>query len=206
MDWLNEITEEGTYFFGLEIELWRIGESPIAPKFNIISKPNEWSKTVKTTAAKTELTETKKTQLEFWTMFREKLLASSVVSSAQTPRPQYWFDVALGRSGFYLSNIANTYDNRIGVRVYLSNKIANVALAQLEKQREEIEKEIGEELLWNPNPENRDKTICLYHDADLSNREEWSQYCDWFVDAVRRFRKVFMPRVKKLVLSNLDSE
>ena len=32
LDWLNEITGEGTDFFGLEIELWRIGKSPAAPK------------------------------------------------------------------------------------------------------------------------------------------------------------------------------
>ena len=28
LDWLNEITAEGFSFFGLEIELWRIGDSP----------------------------------------------------------------------------------------------------------------------------------------------------------------------------------
>jgi hypothetical protein len=50
MDWLNEITEEDIVFFGLEIELWQISGSPVAPKFNIISKPNEWSKTIKRTA------------------------------------------------------------------------------------------------------------------------------------------------------------
>jgi hypothetical protein len=46
LDWLNEITSEGTNFFGVEVELWRIGDSPIAPKFNIVSKPNAWSKRV----------------------------------------------------------------------------------------------------------------------------------------------------------------
>ena len=47
LDWLNEITAEGTDFFGVEVELWRIGDSPqVAPKFNIVSKPNAWSKQV----------------------------------------------------------------------------------------------------------------------------------------------------------------
>ena len=31
LDWLNEITDEEFSFFGLEIELWRIGDSPMAP-------------------------------------------------------------------------------------------------------------------------------------------------------------------------------
>jgi hypothetical protein len=38
LDWLNNITGEEFRFFGLEVELWRIGESPIAPKFNVVSK------------------------------------------------------------------------------------------------------------------------------------------------------------------------
>ena len=46
LDWLNEITAEGFSFFGLEIELWRIGDSPMAPKFNVVSHPNDWTKTV----------------------------------------------------------------------------------------------------------------------------------------------------------------
>ena len=46
LDWLNEITDERFRFFGLEIELWRIGDSLAAPKFNIVSKPNEWTRSV----------------------------------------------------------------------------------------------------------------------------------------------------------------
>ena len=36
LDWLNEITGENFNFFGLEIELWKIGDSAIAPKFNVV--------------------------------------------------------------------------------------------------------------------------------------------------------------------------
>ena len=49
LDWLNDITDERFRFFGLEIELWRIGDSPAAPKFNIVSKPNEWIRAVSRT-------------------------------------------------------------------------------------------------------------------------------------------------------------
>ena len=44
LDWLNEITDTSIAFFGLEMELWRIGDSATAPKFNLISKPNMFSK------------------------------------------------------------------------------------------------------------------------------------------------------------------
>src|SRR6266851_7290979 len=35
LDWLNQITSDRFNFFGLEVELWRIEDSPIAPKFNM---------------------------------------------------------------------------------------------------------------------------------------------------------------------------
>ena len=46
LDWLNEITDARFRFFGLEVELWKIGNSPAAPKFNIVAKPNEWTRSV----------------------------------------------------------------------------------------------------------------------------------------------------------------
>ena len=48
LDWLNQITMEGFHFFGVEIELWKIGNSLPAPKFNVVCKPNDWQKSVRT--------------------------------------------------------------------------------------------------------------------------------------------------------------
>lgn len=47
LDWLNRISSEEFLFFGVQIELWRIGDSPMAPRFNLVVKPNEWAKQVK---------------------------------------------------------------------------------------------------------------------------------------------------------------
>jgi hypothetical protein len=118
-----------------------------------------------------------------------------------SPRPQYWYNVALGSSYIYLSNIANTSAGRIGVRVYIKNKVADVALPQLEADREAIEKEIGEPLQWNPNPENRDKIILLDRPADLNDRNKWPEYVSWLVERVAKFKKAFEPRIKKLDLA-----
>lgn len=50
-------------FSYLEIELWKIGESDPAPKFNVVSKPNDWGKTQKTNSS---LGKAQKFQGEFW--------------------------------------------------------------------------------------------------------------------------------------------
>lgn len=75
LDWLNRATNDKINFFGLEIELWRIGSSPLAPKFNVVSKPNDWTQTVLDAARGIEageVTPTKQLQLQFWTQLRER--------------------------------------------------------------------------------------------------------------------------------------
>lgn len=197
LDWLNDYTSDELSFYGVRLELWQIDESRPAVRFNVLSRPAEIKREDATGKSKEALSETRMLQLEFWTEFRKKLLKSKVVSSTQTPRPQYWFDVPLGRSHIFLSNIADTRENQIGVRVYIGNKI-DWALPQLEAQKEEIETEIGSKLQWNPNPDNRDKIIAITKDLNLQDREEWDASITWLVDMVRRFRKTFMPRIKKL--------
>ena len=50
IEWLNEHTDSEIRFFLLEIELWRIGTSEPAPKFNIVEQPNDWAKEEKKTS------------------------------------------------------------------------------------------------------------------------------------------------------------
>lgn len=201
LDWLNDHTSDEISFYGVILELWQIDDSKPAVRFNVISKPADIIRQTAITKASENLTETKKIQLEFWTKFREKLSKRKEIPSVQSARPQYWFDVSLGRSGIHLSNTANTSDNKIGVRVYIANKVANVALPQLLQMKEEIEAEIGEKLEWDPNPENLDKTIGLKRDADLTKRENWEEYLNWLTDMTIKFRKTFSKRVKSLDLT-----
>jgi len=206
LDWLNDHTSDEISFYGVILELWQIDDSKPAVRFNVISKPTDIIRQTAITKASENLSETKKLQLEFWTKFREKLSKRKEIPSVQSARPQYWFDVSLGRSGIHLSNTANTFDDKIGVRVYIENKVANVALPQLLQMKEEIEAEIGEKLEWDPNPENLDKTIGLKRDADLTKRENWEEYLDWLTDMTIKFRKTFSKRVKSLDLTKKVDE
>ena len=44
LEFLNQNTTEALSFFAVEVELWRIGDSPLAPKFEVVAKPNDWAK------------------------------------------------------------------------------------------------------------------------------------------------------------------
>jgi hypothetical protein len=195
LDWLNEHTDSEIGFYGVIVELWSIDESKPAVRFNVISRPTDVARKVAKSKATENLTDAKKIQLEFWTEFRNRLLATKKVTSCQMARPQYWHNVSLGRSWIHLSNTANVPDKIIGVRVYIRGKVSDVVLEKLMTHREAIEQEIGEPLNWNPNPDNKDKIIAIYRDADLFEQEKWPEYQAWMIDMNLKFIDAFKPRV-----------
>lgn len=151
LDWLNERTDEKINLFGLEIELWRIGDSPIAPKFNIISQPNDWSRTVQQAAAGGgEVSAHKQLQLKFWTAFKQHMEVKGSFIRCQKPLPQHWTNHAIGRSGVHLTSIVSLWNSETGVKgpeiraeLYMDGPSAKQEFAALEKQKESIEKALG---------------------------------------------------------------
>jgi Domain of unknown function (DUF4268) len=207
VDWLNENGSGDVSFFGVRVEVWQIDDSRPAVRFNVVARPEPAAIAARAAVSVGELSDARKLQFDWWTAFRQALLESKVASSVRAPSGQYWYIVPLGRRGIHLSNIANISDNRIGVRVYLTHRLGgDAALAQLLQQKQEIEKEIGQRLQWNPNPENRDKIIVIYREADLSRKDKWPEYLEWMVDMTRRFRAAFSPRIRHIDLNGGDSE
>ena len=72
IDWLNEATSLEYAFFGVEIEVWRIGDSLPAPKFEIVSQPNTWERQQKQNVKQSE-EEVSHRRVEYWTHFLEYL-------------------------------------------------------------------------------------------------------------------------------------
>lgn len=202
IDWLNEITQDGINFFGVEIELWKIGNSPVAPKFNIVSKPNLWTHTVNQAAqrlASGDLTDTKKLQLEYWTKFHQFMKTEHGSLKPHKPSPQHWMNFAIGRSYFHLFAFTNTKEKRIGVGLVVKGPDAKPHFHLLNSEKDEIEKEFGQKLDWKELPTKIESRIILNKfDADLVDKNRWSEYCDWMADTLETFTRVFKSRIQQL--------
>lgn len=207
LDWLNEITEEKFRFFGLEVELWRIGESLAAPKFNVVSKPNEWSRSVGQAARRIEtdaLTEVKALQLQFWTGL-QSALSGYPAMRLQSPRPQHWVGFGIGRSGIRLVAFINTREDRIGIEIYMSGDCAKAYFHLLLRDREAIEEELRSSLEWLELPERTASRIVLYWTGvDPSDRSRWPEYHQWMISNLERFNTVFRERVRNLNADGFD--
>jgi len=197
LDWLNDHTSDEISFYGVQVELWQIDDSKAALRFNIISKPNQAVRQAARSKAIENLSDKRKFQYDFWSKFKEKLAKTKKIPSLQTPRPQYWFDVTLGKSHIHISNTCNTEDNTVGVRIYIGNKIADTMLPFLESKKDEIETAIGKKLIWNPNPDNRDKVIILQHLTDFEDPVKLDEALNWLVDYTIKFRETFSKIIKQ---------
>ena len=209
LDWLNNITDDQFKFFGLEVELWQIGDSPVAPKFNIVSKPNDWSRSVGQAARQIEtgtLTDIKAAQLEFWTQLAEKLKENSHIRP-QKPMPQHWAVFRIGRSGFHMSGLHNTRDKCIGVELYINHQNAKDFYNQLYAQKNDIEAEIGHELIWKELPNKSASRIILYlRDVDPMDRSRWDEYQDWLIKYIEAFDRAFRNRIRNLEASDIGGD
>jgi Domain of unknown function (DUF4268) len=208
LDWLNEITDSRFNFFGLEIELWRIGDSPIAPKFNLVSKPNDWSKIIVERTAHVELTDAKELQLSFWTAFRDFVARQHTPIRATKPLPQNWMNIAIGRSGFGLAAVASLWDsvaesyetNEVRAEFTLTGAQAKAYLTVLEADKVAIETEIGQPLLWHNPADTRSARIYVRRTANLRDRNSWPELHAWLLKRLEEFRSAFAKRVKMLTL------
>lgn len=209
LDWLNEITDGRFNFFGIEAELWRIGGSPIAPKFNLVSKPNDWTKTI--TRAKGEiettgLTDAKRLQQEYWVAFRDFVTSQGSTVRPTKPLPQHWMNLAVGRAGFRLTAVASnwnserkTYDlGEIRAELVLEGQDSQAHFALLHQQRELIESELGEPLEWYEQEGTVMRRAFLRKDANIADRTKWTEQHTWLKEKLEALRRVFSQRVKKL--------
>ena len=203
LDWLNRITDSKFRFFGLEVELWRIGDSPPAPRFNVISKPNDWSQSVAQAARAiddTELSETRILQRTYWAALQEALgAAGGPVSGNRKPQPQSWMTYPIGRAGFQLSAVMIRPKNQVRAELYISGEDAKGFLASLQEQHEAIEDELGYHLQWEELPKRRDCRVATYlNDVDPEKEKDWAHQHEWLARRLNDLHRVLAPRVRAL--------
>jgi hypothetical protein len=202
LDWLNKITEGDFRFFGVEVELLKIGDSLAAPRFNIVSKPNDWTKSVSRAARQIDeeaVTETKAQQLRYWNALNDAIAEAGSGLRPHRPRPQHWSNFSIGRSGFHLSASVNTVNNRLRAELYITGDYAKGFFHALLEDKDTIEAQVGAPLSWEELPDRIASRIALYkNDVDPLVEADWPNQHAWFVDALGRLDKALRHRIRTL--------
>lgn len=191
IDWLNENTTAKVNFFAIKMELWKIGNSAIAPKFQIISKPNNWAKAIKSSSSQNStVSDLKMLQLEFWSSFTEYIDDESSILRKVKPKPQHWYDIRMGTSKAHLSLTVNTQKNFLSVGIYIPDNKS--FYYELESNKSSIEEELGFTLDWRVlEGSMASRIVYERHNIDFSDTQQWSDYQEWFKEKAEALQRVF---------------
>jgi Domain of unknown function (DUF4268) len=200
LQFLNENTTENLSFFGVRIELWRIADSPLAPNFEVVTQPNDWTKVNREQArAVSNSSSTKLLQQKFWTGLIEHLKQHAPQIRPQAPRPQHWLNNSIGRAGFGLNITANTREARLGVELYMNAEDAKRHYENLLPQKEIIETRLGFTLDWQDLPNSKACRIVSWcHEASIEEEGRWGEFFDWLTERLVKMDLVLRPIVRAL--------
>lgn len=188
IEWLNNHSDEDIHFFLIEIELWQINDSLLAPKFSIVEQPNNWTKENKNpkNAARHNR------RLEFWSKFTEVAFSDTAYRKEFKPRKpstDHWYDMGAGIPGCHVSILYLIQRNEINVELYISD---NKALYdKFYANKDEIEKIVGCNLDWRKLPEKKASRILITKQFDLNNESLFEEEVDWIKEYTLKFKKAF---------------
>lgn len=193
IEWLNENTNENLDFFAINIQLWKIDNSNPAPKFEIVVSPNEWTKTIRSRSS-SELSETKLQQLDFWSRFKDYSANAFKGLKLQMPKPQHWYNVAVGSSDAHIALTVNTNKNEVGCEIYIPRN--KDLFYHLKDRSKEIEKDLGVKLEWiEATKACRIKTT--KENSPISESLKKNDIFDWFGKMTIVFQKQFSELIKE---------
>jgi hypothetical protein len=201
LEWMNEITGDDIKFFGLEVELWKIGDSKVAPKFNVAVKPNDWTKG-KVSDGSRGLSASRIALRDFWVGFTEYAESHAVHFKPGKPRPDNYMSISIGRSGFRLEGVAaikylrpDTGGQGLRVQLTLAGADDLLNFHALLEMRDSIEAQLGSALVWVEREGSRKCRIILYRDTDISDSKYYEDAYSWLVEHLDRFYKIFSPLI-----------
>lgn len=206
LDWLNDHAGENLAFFGLQIELWKIGDSPLAPQFKVVSSPNEWTKAIRVEGL-SELTDTKQDQMQFWGEVRQYGQEHTSPVQWRKPRPQHWQHISVGRVGFWISLSVNSFQKRVACELYIEGAQRMTAFDLLSAQKQQIETEIGQPLEWRRLEDKKRNRVGAYKTGlSLDNPTQRNEAKVWLVQMGEKFHRAFSQRIRTLDIPDDDSE
>ena len=182
--WLNDHTTDQFSFFAVQVRVVHIGDSAMAPVFEIRERPSEWDRRIRDLSTET-LSEVARYRRDFWAFY-----------SGRHPN-----DLDL-RPGFRLSN---AYDRVEELDVWISQFLApsssqegmyvvgqngesiEAVQKRLRPYDERVRDELGVQLIRGPS--SRHFAPLVMENIDPMDRDNWPRIADWFHENLGAYRR-----------------
>jgi hypothetical protein len=192
VEWLNEHLDDDINCFLLRIEVWKIGDSKPAPRFEVVAARNDWASNLKKTVNATELSESKLKQLQFWQSFVAYMKEFDPKFKIQKPGPKNWTDFSMGTTMVHTYVSINSKEQRFSVGLYIPKD--REFQEYLKTFEEDIAEALGNEFgFWEARTASG-----LYLKKfvdDIYDESKQKEYFQWIYETVKLYRKTFEPYI-----------
>jgi hypothetical protein len=201
LDWLNRHTDEGVSFFGVAVEVVRIGDSSPAVNFKPVAVPNDWGRSVKRAADQGEASALALARQRF---FQAALAAVKAkrpgLTNASRVGLYNWFSTSVGRTGFGVYwTFTGSRELRVELYIDAGSAEENVGyLHALLARREELEQAAGRALEWDPIEGKRASRVFASRPVGTDAPDEDAELLAWAVDTMIAFHDAFRVPIRTL--------
>lgn len=189
IEWLNNHTDENIAFFLVEIKLYQIGNSDIAVKFEVVEKPNDWTKEIK---RNTNNSPTQQARYDYWVAFNDYAFQNAAFSKQFNKRKastDHWMTFSTGSSACQICISQIRKNNRIIVEWNIPDD--KDLYHRICSNKKAIESEMGVPLEWNELPKKKTSRILVSKTVDFCNKDSWPKQFDWIIDMAVKMKKTF---------------
>lgn len=192
IEWLNKHTDDELSFFLIEVHAYTIGDSEPAPMFKIIEQPNDFAKIVKAISKNSDMSDTEKKRLEFWTQLNEVLEERGKPFNKRKATTDHWYSVAMGSSECSISMDLVNKEHKIRVGVWISDN--KDLYDKFYAHKDEIENTCGFELCWDRLDNKKAALACTYiKGLDFDKQDNYPELINKAIDLVLILKKAFVP-------------
>lgn len=193
IEWLNNNTVDGVGFFLVEIQLWQIDGSALAPRLNVVEQPNDWAKIAKQPSGN-QGGAAAQFKYEYWSAFSDYAFKSEPFSAEfnyHKASSNHWYNLNIGSAYSHISLLVNTKTNVIAVEFAIPNN--KELYDRMETHKKDIDSTIGISLDWRRLDDKKACRILLEKTVPLKDSAKWNEQFDWLMQYAILFKTAFAP-------------
>ncbi|MGJ3648794.1 hypothetical protein ACLB0R_10010 [Sphingomonas sp. GlSt437] len=203
VDWLNRVTNEGYAFFGVEVRAVKIGNSDPAPLFDVVAKPNAWSRVVTTSTATGDVVGVASgDNEEYWAAFQERL-TNADLPIRQVTKPlrqgQYWIPVGLGSVAYLWAYRSQGKSQFIQAGMSLYGEDGAYSWSRLRESESEIQSLFNAPLNWLGNDKGTAFHIQFGRSAIKDSLQGWHDQHELLLGEIAALNNKLVPRLKDIL-------
>ena len=180
--WLNEHTVDPFAFFAVKLSVVQIGDSPLAPDFEVLERPNEWDRQVHEVSKSGELSRSGQFRRSFWDYFSVRRPAAPDLQSGYAGS-NVWHDV----QEVGLRVVQFVAAKRVGV--YVTGRWGETQ-AEVEPQIAPLQKLFSTALAANNFGHNGNHWYVTELKVDAYDRDNWDDMADWLDDQRQKYEEI----------------